>query len=150
MILHQFTNPDSSSVVRFYHQYGFNAPGQGVVFVFGSNLRGRHGAGAAKAALERYGAIEGQGVGLQGQSYAIPTKDYRIQTMPLEVIEPYIKEFVQFTHDHPDMTFMVTPIGTGLAGYRHEDIAPLFKGVINCWLPLAWLSFWTPIDSKTL
>lgn len=142
MKLDQFKHHKSSSPVRFYEQTPLPTPSNGVIFVFGSNQRGRHGAGAARDAAWYYGAQEGCGVGLQGQSYAIPTKDFYIETLPLDKIKPYVDEFVKFTHDHPELTFMVTPVGTGLAGYTHADIAPLFKDVVNCWLPMAWRSYW--------
>lgn len=106
------------------------------IFVFGSNLAGRHGAGAAKAARQHHGAIYGQGVGLQGNSYAIPTKDEHIKTLPLDRIRPYVDEFIVFAGMHPTWTFEVTAIGCGLAGYTPYDIAPLFLGApVNCMLP---------------
>lgn len=98
------------------------------VFVFGSNLAGRHGAGAAKFAVMHHGAIYGQGVGLQGNSYGIPTKDAKVQTMPLADILPYVIDFIQFAKDNPSLTFQLTPIGCGLAGYTPPDIGPMFKG----------------------
>lgn len=97
------------------------------IFCFGSNEAGVHGAGAAKFALEHKGAIWGQGVGLQGQSYAIPTKDENIQTLPLKYIRVYVNQFIQFAKDHPELTFELTPIGCGLAGYKPADIAPMFE-----------------------
>lgn len=107
-----------------------------MIFVFGSNLAGRHGRGAAKAAVEKYGAIYGQGIGLQGSSYAIPTKDRYIKTLPLYIIANYVKDFLTFANSHPELTFQVTPIGCGLAGYSPEQIAPMFKGAPNnCILP---------------
>lgn len=98
-----------------------------MIFVFGSNLAGRHGAGAAKFAVKNHGAIYGQGWGLQGNSFAIPTKDANIKTLPLSVIRTYIEKFKGFAREHPDMIFQLTPIGCGLAGYKHEDIGPMFK-----------------------
>lgn len=91
------------------------------VFVFGSNLQGRHGGGAARVALNRFGAVWGQGVGLQGQSYAIPTMQGGVDT-----IKPYVDDFVRFARQHRDMFFYVTRIGCGIAGFKDEDIAPLF------------------------
>jgi len=99
------------------------------IFVFGSNLAGRHGKGAALYAKQHKGARYGQGVGLQGNSYAIPTKDQNIKTLPLETIKIYIDEFIKFAINNPDLTFEVTKIGCGLAGYMPKDIAPMFKGV---------------------
>ena len=91
------------------------------IFVFGSNLAGMHGGGAARIACERFGAIWGQGVGLQGQSYAIPTMHGGPET-----IRPYVSEFLDFAKQHPQYTFLVTPIGCGIAGFTPEQIAPLF------------------------
>lgn len=99
-----------------------------VIFVFGSNLAGIHGAGAAREAHQRWGAAWGCGVGLSGHSYAIPTKDQNIQTMPVEAIAPYVAEFVAYAARHPGLSFLVTAIGCGLAGHSPSDIAPLFAG----------------------
>jgi len=99
------------------------------IFVFGSNLAGIHGAGAARQAMS-WGAEYGVGVGLQGQTYAIPTKDYRIETLPLPVIEKYINEFIAFAAKNKKYTFLVTDIGCGLAGYKPNEIAPLFRDAI--------------------
>ena len=96
------------------------------VFVFGSNLAGMHGGGAARVAVQRFGAVMGQGVGLQGQSYAIPTMQGGVET-----IKPYVDEFVAFAKAHPELFFYVTRIGCGIAGFRDEEIAPLFAGAIN-------------------
>ena len=96
------------------------------IFVFGSNLYGHHGGGAARAAFNKFGAIWGQGVGLQGQSYAIPTMQGGVET-----IAPYVDEFIKFTNEHPDKFFYVTRIGCGIAGFRDEEIAPLFEKAIN-------------------
>ena len=103
------------------------------IFVFGSNLAGMHGGGAAYAAWRKFGAIMGQGVGLQGQSYGIPTMQGGVET-----IKPYVDEFITFAKDHPELFFYVTRIGCGIAGFRDEEIAPLFaaaKGVSNICLP---------------
>lgn len=102
------------------------------IFVFGSNLAGRHGKGAALTAFHKYGAKYRKGTGLQGRSYAIPTKDEDLNVMELHDIVPYIHEFVQFTKDNPQFYFYVTAIGCGLSGYKPKDIAPHFKGAINC------------------
>ena len=110
---------------------------EGQVFVFGSNLQGHHDGGAARVARERFGAIYGQGVGLQGRSYAIPTMN-----LPLGEISRYVDEFIWFADSHPEMTFMVTRIGCGIAGFRDEEIAPLFAkaySLPNVFLPM---SFW--------
>lgn len=97
------------------------------VFVFGSNLAGRHGAGAALYARAKYGAIYGQGVGRQGDSYAIPTKDYVLKVLTLDAIRSHIDDFILYATLNPDDTFMLTPIGTGLAGYTREQIYSLLK-----------------------
>ena len=111
------------------------------VFVFGSNLAGRHGKGAALHARQHCGAVYGQGIGLQGRSYAIPTKDERLKTLPLPVIQQYIEQFKTFAAQNPELTFEVTPIGCGLAGYKPEQIAPMFKDAPgNCILPGSFLS----------
>lgn len=110
------------------------------IFVFGSNLAGRHGAGAAKFARSHHGAVYGQGVGLQGNSYAIPTKDFNIKTLPLQSIKPYVQAFLEFAEQNPGLEFFVTPIGCGLAGYSPEQIAPLFRGApANCILPMEFI-----------
>jgi len=96
------------------------------IFVFGSNLAGMHGGGAARVAMERFGAVWGQGVGLQGQSYAIPTMQGGVET-----IRPYVDEFIAFAKAHPEYTFLVTPIGCGIAGFTADDIAPLFAHAID-------------------
>lgn len=92
------------------------------VFVFGSNLAGHHDGGAARVACEEFGAIYGQGVGLQGKSYAIPTMQGGIET-----IKPYVDEFIEFARTHPELKFLVTKIGCGIAGFSVSEIAPLFK-----------------------
>ena len=107
------------------------------IFVFGSNLMGAHAGGAAHVAYRLFGAVWGNGVGLQGQSYAIPTMQGGIET-----IKPYVDEFIEFARLHPKMKFLVTPIGCGIAGFEPDDIAPLFKAasdVENVYLPE---SFW--------
>ena len=95
------------------------------IFVFGSNLGGMHGGGAARAAYNRFGAVWGQGVGLQGQSYAIPTMQGGVET-----IKPYVDEFIDFAQTHPELKFLVTRIGCGIAGFRDEQIAPLFSSAL--------------------
>jgi len=98
------------------------------VFVFGSNLAGRHGAGAALEAQQRWGAVYGCGEGRQGASYAIPTKDERIQTLPLERIAAHVESFLEHARIMSGDSFLVTAIGCGLAGYEPPDIAPMFAG----------------------
>lgn len=96
------------------------------VFVFGSNLAGRHGKGSALEAVMNHGAIYGQGWGRQGNSYAIPTKDYNLKRLPLPMIEVFVREFIRYARANPSETFKVVAIGCGLAGYKPKDIAPLF------------------------
>lgn len=103
------------------------------IFVFGSNLSGAHGGGAARLAVNKFGAVWGRGIGLQGQSYAIPT----MHGGP-EAIKPYVDEFIQFAERHPDLTFLVTEIGCGIAGFTPSQIAPLFAPAThlpNIYLP---------------
>lgn len=95
------------------------------VFVFGSNLQGAHGGGAAAMALMFFGAVWGQGVGMQGQSYAIPTMQGGVET-----IAPYVDEFIEYAKAHPEKRFLVTEIGCGIAGFSPEEIAPLFKAAV--------------------
>jgi hypothetical protein len=110
-----------------------------MIFVFGSNLAGIHGAGAALHAKQHYGAKLGVGVGRTGQSYAIPTKDMQIRTLPLSVIEYHVREFLEYAKERTDLDFKVTRIGCGLAGYKSEDIAPMFLNATpNCRLPGGW------------
>lgn len=115
------------------------------VFVFGSNTAGRHGKGAALFARQSRGAIYGQGEGLQGNSYAIPTKGQRpdrsLYTLPLEQIRAGVDRFLTFAASRTDLQFEVTPIGCGYAGYRHAEIAPMFESApANCHLPAEFLT----------
>ncbi len=113
------------------------------IFVFGSNLEGSHGGGAAAIAARKFGAIWGQGVGLQGQSYGIPTMHGGVSA-----IKPYVDEFIEFAKNNPQLNFLVTRIGCGIAGFREEEIAPLFENVTsleNVYLPD---TFWDIIESK--
>lgn len=130
------------------------------IFVFGSNLAGRHGAGAALTAKSLYGAQYGQGEGLQGNSYAIPTKDGRnkanlrlsSQTLSLEQIKEGVDRFIEFAKNNPEMRFNVIEIGCGLAGYKPHQIGPLFRdSPINCYLPLSFLkAIESEVDSVKL
>ena len=109
------------------------------VFVFGSNLAGAHGGGAALLAYRKFGAIWGQGVGLQGQSYGIPTMQGGVET-----IRPYVDEFIEFARQHTEYKFMVTRIGCGIAGFRDEEITPLFVNALdmeNIILPEEFVGF---------
>jgi hypothetical protein len=103
----------------------------GEIFVFGSNESGRHGKGAAKTAL-KWGAIYGQAEGLQGRTYGIPTVNASItNSLSVVRIKPYVDRFIEFAKLHPELTFLVTEIGCGLAKIKHKDIAPLFKDAIT-------------------
>lgn len=111
----------------------------GEVFVFGSNIQGMHMGGAARVAMERFGAVWGVGEGLQGQSYALPTME------GIESLEKAVARFVEFARQHPELRFLVTAVGCGIAGYTAEQVAPFFKSVIdlqNVYLPQ---SFWDVI-----
>jgi hypothetical protein len=109
------------------------------IFVFGSNEAGRHGKGAALHASKHYGAKYGVGFGRTGNAWAIPTKDGQLRTLPLERIAQYVRGFLLYAEQHPELMFKVTAIGTGLAGYKHEDMAPLFaRAPANCRLPEEW------------
>lgn len=96
------------------------------IFVFGSNLAGSHGGGAARIAFEEFGAIWGQGVGMQGKCYAIPTMQGGVET-----IRPYVDEFISFARTHPEYTFLVTRIACGIAGFHPHEIAPLFADAVE-------------------
>lgn len=110
------------------------------IFVFGSNEAGIHGAGAAYHAHRHYHAEWGVGVGRTGDTYAIPTKDYKIKTLPLHVINEYVLEFLEYAEQHPELTFNITKIGCGLAGYVSTDIAPMFEDApANCKLDSEWM-----------
>lgn len=109
------------------------------IFVFGANLAGRHGKGAALFAKLHHGAVYGVGVGRTGNSYAIPTKDASIRTLPLGRIQPFVNDFLVYAGEHPELQFEVTRIGCGLAGYQDHQIAPMFDGApVNCQLPEGW------------
>lgn len=114
------------------------------VFVFGSNLGGFHGGGAARVAHQRFGAVWGQGVGLQGQSYAIPTMQGGVET-----IKPYVDQFIEFAKGHPELTFLVTPIGCGIAGFTTDEIAPLFLPALDIDNILLPKSFVTALNPPT-
>lgn len=96
------------------------------IFVFGSNLAGAHGGGAARMAYRRFGAVWGIGVGLTGRTYAIPTMQGGVDT-----IKPYVDQFIAFAREHSELTFLVTRIGCGIAGFRDSEIAPLFADAIH-------------------
>lgn len=113
-----------------------------IYFVFGSNLRGRHGAGAALEAVREWGATYGKWFGPQGRSFAIPTKDDRLRTLSVEAIDGYVRLFRQWAVNHPEHSFLVTPIGCGLAGYSPAEIAPLFRDMpANVQLPDSFIRY---------
>jgi len=110
-----------------------------MIFVFGSNLAGRHGKGAALEAVRKHGAVYGKGEGRQGESYAIPTKDRTLHPLPLEIIAGHVARFLRYAKEHPGTDFLVTRIGCGLARYSDEQIAPMFNNAPqNCKLPDGW------------
>lgn len=109
------------------------------VFVFGSNMAGIHGAGAALTALQFWGAKPGAGIGHHGDSYAIPTKLNPREGLSLEDVDLYVHAFLIYAECRPDLIFLVTEVGCGLAGRRPEDIAPMFRnGLSNVLLPRKW------------
>ena len=112
------------------------------VFVFGSNVNGYHGGGAALTALQKFGAIWGQGEGLQGQSYGIPTME------GIDSMKAAIERFILFAKEHRELIFLVTPIGCGISGYKPEEVAPFFRSAIdleNVYLPE---SFWMILETS--
>ena len=127
-----------------YHSDGGlpSSSGMNWVWVFGSNLSGRHSAGEALVAKNTFGALYGRGYGFHGRSYAIPTKDNQLSVLPLADIERYIHEFISFAWDNADRSFYVTRIGCGLAGYKDSQMGPMFaKTPGNCSLPAEWRMF---------
>jgi hypothetical protein len=115
------------------------------IFVFGSNRAGRHGKGAALFAREHFGAEYGVGEGLQGRSYAIPTKDENLRPLPLREIRSHYRKFVDFAENNPDKFFVLTPIGTGLAGHSIEDITAMVNDHLhthNVVLHGSWAEGW--------
>lgn len=110
-----------------------------MIFVFGSNLGGRHAGGAALHAHKHHGAVWGQGVGHHGGSYALPTMDESFQPLPLDVIESHVRAFMDYAAIHTDLEFQVTKVGCGIAGFTEDQIAPMFRGApFNCQLPDGW------------
>lgn len=101
------------------------------IFVFGSNERGAHGKGAALYAVRNFGAVSGKGYGLYGQSFAIPTKDLYIKTLPLNKIKSYVDRFIEFAKINNQYIYYITNIGCGLAGYTHNQIAPMFAECVD-------------------
>ena len=118
--------------------------GKNEIFVFGSNVNGYHGGGAARFAMNNFGAVWGNGEGLQGSSYAIPTME------GLDNMQDAVKRFYLFARAHVNYKFYVTPIACGIAGYKPEEIAPMFFEIAhleNVFLPL---SFWKVLTDKLL
>jgi hypothetical protein len=119
------------------------------VFVFGSNVAGRHGKGAAKTAM-KWGAKYGQGFGIQGRTFAIPTMNAKISNkLSIAKIEDYVQRFIEYAANHPELKFFVTEIGCGLAGWTPKDIAPLLWGcdkMTNVYLPQ---KFWRVLQHKS-
>ena len=116
------------------------------IFVFGSNLAGAHGGGAARLAYRKFGAVWGEGVGLHGRTYAIPTMQGGVRT-----IKPFVDEFIRFAIEHQWLTFLVTRIGCGIAGFQDRDIAPLFKAAINVEniiLPKGFVDYIVPNETE--
>jgi hypothetical protein len=132
---------------RIFH-VDATAPDLSSVFVFGSNLAGRHGKGAAKLAKENFGAETGVGEGLMIKSYAIPTKDIALKTLPLPQVKKSVEAFIAFAKQHQDVPFFVTRIGCGLAGYSNADIAPMFAlAPSNCSFAKEWEP-WIGVNKK--
>jgi hypothetical protein len=127
-----------------FHQDGTVPLDEDTIWVFGSNLAGRHGAGAAKIALEMFGAMEGVGRGLVGHSYAIPTKSHPWHTLDIKEIEGHVVEFLTLAAWHDVRPFFITRIGCGLAGFSDSQIAPLFRGATpNCSFAEEWRQYLT-------
>jgi hypothetical protein len=115
------------------------------IFVFGSNMAGRHGKGAAKHALLYYGAKSGVGIGHIGHSYAIPTKDHDLKVLSLDQIAHFVRAFLAYARTNPDLEFNVTRIGCGLAGYQNNHIAPMFDDPpFNCYFDREWTLYLGP------
>lgn len=114
-----------------------------IIFVTGSNKQGYHGAGAARAAYTLFGATYGVYRGLDNRTYHIPTKGYHLkEILPLSEIVTYIREFVLFTYQRPDLFFFITRVGCGFAGYKDSEIAPLFRGLNeNVSIPEQWVKY---------
>lgn len=125
---------------RLYHEDG-SLPTNGEIFVFGSNLAGRHGKGAALVAKQLFGAIYGQGIGLQGQSYGIPTKDEQLNVLTPGQVIYGIRVFTDFTYLNPQRRFFVTAVGCRLAGFDPKDVSFFFAHAINCSFPNDWKQY---------
>lgn len=127
---------------QYHDETIINSLNEDTVFVFGSNLAGTHAGGAAKIALQHFGAVKGAGRGWAGQSYAIPTMNEHLQQMPLSQIEHYINDFKIYTKNHPKIKYFITAVGCGVAGYKVAEIAPMFKGISkNVIFPISFKPF---------
>lgn len=127
------------TALRNYHRDGTLPDSPRAIWVFGSNLAGRHGAGAAKVARLKFGAVPGFGRGSMGQSYAIPTKDHQLKTRAYGLIMDEVREFIVHAHRHRDYLFWVTRVGCGLAGYSDYDMSRLFRDAPkNCSFAEEW------------
>lgn len=128
-------------MIRIFHKDG-TIPANGEVFVFGSNLAGRHGLGAALIAQQKFGASYGVGRGRMGQSYGIPTKTERLAVRQINEIQRDIEDFIAYAKHNSDERFFITRIGCGLAGFADSEIAPFFKNAsVNCSLPDTWAPY---------
>lgn len=127
---------------QYHHENIIKTLAEDSIFVFGSNLAGLHQEGAAKIALDHFGALAQVGRGWAGQSFAIPTMNEHLQQMPLSQIQHYVDDFKTYSQNHPQKTYFITAIGCGAAGYKVEEIAPMFKGISsNVILPISFLPF---------
>lgn len=141
-IKHSLKERGHKKRLKEYTPENINSLKPNEVFVFESNLAGHHGGGAARTALKKFGAKMGQDVGLQDQSYAIPTMQGGVET-----IKPYVDDFISFAKAHPELKFYVTRIGCGIAGFKDEEIAPLFQeafGEDNIILPKSFADIIEP------
>lgn len=124
---------------RYHPDNSLPPSGLDWIWVFGSNLAGRHGAGAAKVAKVSFSAQFGYGCGPTGRAYAIPTKDANLNVIGLDQIEQSVQDFLLYAKLHPELNFFATRVGCGLDGYRDEQIGPMFAGAPeNCSLPVEW------------
>lgn len=121
--------PVNSMTYHYHDESIIKTLAEDTIFVFGSNMAGTHAGGAAKIALQHFGATKGVGRGWAGQSFAIPTMNEHLQQMPLSQIQHYIDDFKIYVKHHPKMKFFITAVGCGVAGYKVEEIAPMFKGI---------------------
>lgn len=125
--------------MKFHDDHTLPPPSMApTIFVFGSNLAGRHGAGAALIARQLFGAHYGTGQGRTGMSYAVPTKDSELSKLTLTNIKENVGEFLEYAYNRKDLNFFITRIGCGLAGYKNEEIAPMFELLDNCNYPRLW------------